>query len=201
MEQPTPEEVLKFWFGELDADGRGRPEVAARWFSKSDAFDAEVRARFGGLHAELAAGRTEGWLDSPRHRLAYVIVLDQLSRNMFRGTPGMFATDALALAQSKEAIALGEDRRLALAERTFLYMPLMHSEVLADQDRCVELFRAFAEELSGELRAAVLNNHSFAVRHRDIVARFGRFPHRNATLGRPSTEEELAFLTQPGSGF
>lgn len=197
----SPEAVLAFWFGELDEQGRAAPDVTARWFKKDDAFDAEIRERFAGLHASLASGEREGWSGSPRERLATIIVLDQLSRNMFRGTPGMFATDPLALAATHEGLERGDDRALRLAERVFFYMPLMHSEALADQERCIELFRALAGELEGEAKKGVENNVEYAVRHRDIVARFGRFPHRNAILGRASSEEELAFLQQPGSSF
>jgi uncharacterized protein (DUF924 family) len=197
----SPEAVLAFWFGELDEQGRAAPDVTARWFKKDEAFDAEIRERFAGLHAALASGERDGWTGSPRARLATIIVLDQLSRNMFRGTPGMFATDPLALAATHEGLERGDDRALRLAERVFFYMPLMHSEALADQERCIELFRALAGELEGEAKKGVENNVEYAVRHRDIVARFGRFPHRNAILGRASSEEELAFLQQPGSSF
>lgn len=174
------EEVLAFWFAD-----------PARWWKKDPAFDAEVRAHFGALHEEIERGAHEDWLGTPRGALAYVIVLDQLSRNMFRGTPRMFASDARALAAAREALDRGHDAALAPAERSFLYMPFMHSEDLADQERCVELFRAAG--LPGQLR--------YAEQHRDIVRRFGRFPHRNEILGRASTDEERAFLAQPGSSF
>lgn len=173
------DEVLRFWFADPD-----------RWWVKDPAFDAEIRDRFGALHAAIERGEHEAWLDTPRGALAYVIVLDQFSRNIFRGTPGMFAADARALAATNAAIARGHDAALSPQERGFLYMPLMHSEALADQDRSVALFGALG---TGQL--------DYAERHRDIVRRFGRFPHRNAILGRASTPEELEFLTQPGSSF
>jgi uncharacterized protein (DUF924 family) len=201
MVPPAAEEVLLFWFGELREDGRAAPEKVARWFRKDPAFDAEIRARFERLHEAVAAGEREGWLATRRGRLAYVIVLDQLSRNMYRDTARAFASDPQALRAARDGIAAGDDRALAFAERDFLYMPFMHAEDVAEQDRCVELFSRFRDELSGELRAAVEHSLSFAVRHRDIVARFGRFPHRNAVLGRASTPEEQTFLQQPGSGF
>ncbi|HLU66013.1 MAG TPA: DUF924 family protein [Kofleriaceae bacterium] len=191
------ERVLDFWLGELDRDGRADRAHAERWWRADPAFDEEVRERFLADHEAVMAGRREGWLEDPRGRVAYVIVLDQLSRNMFRGTPGMFAGDARALAAAREAVDAGLDRDLPHDMRYFLYMPFMHSESLADQDRCVELFRA----LTGEAEPSPGSALDFAIRHRDIVARFGRFPHRNAILGRASTREEQEFLEQPGSSF
>jgi uncharacterized protein (DUF924 family) len=174
------DEVLAFWFAH-----------SSRWFAKDEAFDAEIRQRFLALHDEVERGEHEDWRSTPRGALAYVIVLDQFSRNMFRGTPRSFASDARALAAAHDALSRGFDQALSPEERSFLYMPLMHSEDLADQERCVDLFRALGDAYS----------LGFAVQHRDIIARFGRFPHRNAILGRTSSPEELEFLTQPGSSF
>lgn len=201
MSSREASEVLSFWFGSLDEAGFAAPETSARWFKKDPAFDEEIRSRFGGLHARLAAGDSHGWLDDPRATLAYVIVLDQFSRNAFRDTPGMFASDALALSAARACVNDGGDRALGPQERSFLYMPFMHSEALADQEECVRLFRALADALAGGPKAKIEYNHEYAVRHRDVVARFGRFPHRNRILGRASTEEEAAFLLQPGSSF
>jgi len=196
-----PAAVLSSWFGTQNADGRAADATAARWFKKDPAFDQTLRERFGALHEAIVNGQREAWLETPQGALAYIIVLDQFSRNMFRDGPGMFAADDQALAVAKAAIDQGWDRQLALAERTFLYMPLMHSEQLADQDRCVELFASLRDELDGAARERVGQNHHYAVMHRDIVAQWGRFPHRNALLGRESTPEEIAFLKQPGSSF
>ncbi|NUO53370.1 MAG: DUF924 domain-containing protein [Polyangiaceae bacterium] len=198
---PSSEDVLLFWFGELDEHGLATKDATTKWFMKNPAFDEEVRSRFGDLHAAIARGEKESWLDDPRGRLAYVVVLDQLSRNMFRGDKQMFAADERALAAAAAGVEKGHDHPLACAERIFLYMPFMHSESLDAQDRCVELFRTFADGLSGAAKNQVLNNVDYAVRHRDIVARFGRFPHRNELLGRSSTDEEAAFLKEPGSSF
>jgi uncharacterized protein (DUF924 family) len=197
----TPEELLSFWFGELDEHGHADGEHARRWYMKNEAFDEELRSRFGELHAAVVGGQHEGWLASDRGRLAYVIVLDQLSRNLFRGTGRMFAADARALEVALDGVAAGADRRLRHDERAFLYMPLMHSEEPAVQDRCVELFAAWRDELPPDRRAGVERSLDYAERHRVIVRRFGRFPHRNELLGRTSTPEELAFLAQPGSSF
>ena len=195
------DDVLGYWFGDLSADGRADAPHAQRWWKKDPDVDAEVRERFGALHEAIAGGRHEAWLAGARGALAYVIVLDQFSRNMFRDTSRMFAHDAQALRAALSGIDRGFDRQLAFDERGFLYMPLMHSEELPLQNRCVALFEAFRDELGGTRREQAAGSVDYARRHRDIVARFGRFPHRNGILGRTSTAEELEFLTQPGSGF
>ena len=195
------EEVLGFWFGTLDAEGRATQEIAARWWTKDPAFDQALRDRFGALHEEVLRGEHDDWLASARGRLAAVIVLDQLSRNMFRGSARMFAADDRALAIAEEGIARGQDRELAYAERSFLYLPLEHSEDLVRQERCVELFRTWRDEAPEALRGGIDDSRDYAIAHRDIIRRFGRFPHRNALLGRESTAEELEFLKQPGSSF
>ena len=196
-----PEEVLRFWFGELDGDGMAAPATVKRWWTRDPAFDAEIRVRFGIVQRRIARGEAADWLENPRGRLAAVIALDQLSRNMYRGSGEMFSADETALDIVRAAIDGDDEAHLATAERTFLYMPFMHSERLEDQERCVELFETLAESLEGQARETVKGNVGFAVRHRDIVARFGRFPHRNALLGRASTAEEEEFLKQPGSSF
>lgn len=195
------EEVLAFWFGTLDPEGRAAKEIAARWWTKDPEFDQALRDRFGALHEEVLRGEHDDWLASARGRLAAVIVLDQLSRNMFRGSARMFAADDRALAMAEEGIARGEDRELAYAERSFLYLPLEHSEDLVRQERCVELFRTWRDEAPEALRGGIDDSLDYAIAHRDIIRRFGRFPHRNALLGRESTAEELEFLKQPGSSF
>jgi uncharacterized protein (DUF924 family) len=177
-------EVLSFWFGSDAEYG----VVHKRWFQKDPAFDAEVRRRFLSLHAQLAGN--EEWLDAPRECLARIIVLDQFPRNMFRGTPRAFATDALALAAARHAIASGYDRDWLRVEKIFGYLPFEHSEALADQELACELMRPLGEE-----------QYDYALRHKAIIERFGRFPHRNPILGRESTPEEIEFLKQPGSGF
>lgn len=185
----TSEALLALWFGPLDEAGHADEAHRLRWFRKDASFDRELRERFAALHGEVASGAHERWLATPRGRLAYVIALDQLSRNLFRDSPRAFENDARALAVALEGVDLGVDRKLAHDERSFLYMPLMHSEDLAMQERCVALFAGHPENLS------------FAEQHRDIICRFGRFPHRNAVLGRTSTPQEQEFLREPGSSF
>jgi uncharacterized protein (DUF924 family) len=193
--------VLDFWFGPLDDTGRADAQHAQRWWRKDEAFDARIRDEFGQLHARWSKAEPGPFLAAPRTALALTIVLDQFSRNMFRGTPASFASDARALDVAERAVAAGFDRALPLDHRAFLYMPFMHSEQLAMQDRCVELFSALRDELSGKLREDFEYQLDFAIRHRVIVERYGRFPHRNAILGRTSTEAELEFLKTPGSSF
>jgi uncharacterized protein (DUF924 family) len=195
------EEVLDFWFGELDESGRADAARSARWFRKDAAFDQEIATRFGALHAAVARGERDSWLSSPRGRLAYVIVLDQFSRNMFRDSARAFACDERALHAALAGIERGVDRQLRFEERPFLYMPLMHSEDLANQERCVALFTAYRDEQSGALKTRVAGSLKYAEQHRDIIRRFGRFPHRNALLGRTSTGDEVEFLAKPGSSF
>lgn len=189
----TPESVLDFWFG---APPEGvTAERRTLWFGKSADTDALIRRRFADLHAQARSGALAHWRAEPRSCLAFVIVTDQFPRNLFRGTPDAFATDALALAAAKAALESGFDRSLAPVERVFLYLPFEHSESRADQDRAVALFDALRREPGMD------GFYDYAVAHQRIVARFGRFPHRNEILGRESTPEELAFLKEPGSSF
>lgn len=193
----TPNQVLEFWFP-ADQD-----RANALWWGKDAQLDDEVRARFGPALRAAKAGELDAWASSARGRLALIIVLDQFSRNIHRGDPETYAADDRARALTHEGLALGHDRELEPLQRVFFYLPLEHSESLADQERCVELFRALAAEpeLDEDQRELFANYLDYAVRHRDIVARFGRFPHRNEILGRTSTPEEQAFLTEPGSSF
>jgi uncharacterized protein (DUF924 family) len=180
MIDPKAAEVLRFWFDEHPKD----------WFAKNPAFDVAVRARYLALHEAAAAGLLAHWADDARSGLALVLVLDQFPRNMFRGEARAFQTDALARAAARVILERGWDKAMTRSEQLFAYLPFEHSETLADQDLCCGLMKDFEPEL---LR--------YALRHREIIARFGRFPHRNAVLGRASTPAELAFLEEPGSTF
>jgi uncharacterized protein (DUF924 family) len=186
-------EVLDFWFGPAGSPEYGRPREA--WFRKSDAFDHAIRARFLDLHRQAADGQLQPWRAAPDSLLALIVVLDQFSRNLFRGTSRAFATDAQALAAAQLAVARGYDRLLSPVQRWFVYLPFEHAEDLALQRRCLDLF----EGLRSDPDSA--GSIDYARRHFEIIARFGRFPHRNAVLGRVSTPEEVEFLRQPGSGF
>ena len=199
---PTADDVLAFWYGDLDADGCADATHSASWWKKDLAFDRQIGDRFGALRDAVIAGDVDDWLESPRGRLAAILVVDQFSRNMFRGTPGMYDADPVALWFTVEGLRREHHRSLLLDERLFLVMPLMHAEDLAHQDRCVALFEAeVADAPNDAVRRRAERSLDAAQRHRDIVARFGRFPHRNDILGRPSTDAELDFLLQPGSSF
>ncbi len=186
-------EVLEFWFGREGEPGYG--EFRDTWFRKDPAFDAGVTERFAGLYEEAAAGYLDGWRGEAESCLALVIVLDQFPRNMFRGDGRTHATDAKALETSRYAVEHALDRELPAFQRMFLYMPFMHSENADDQRRSVELFARLAEEPGAP------DVTTYAVGHREIVERFGRFPHRNAILGRRTTPEEAEFLKTEGSSF
>lgn len=190
----TPHDVLDFWFLTPDHPGYGKPR--AEWFRKDAAFDDEIRRCFGNLIATALNGGLEDWCATPEGSLAYILVLDQFTRNVFRDTAEAFGGDALSLSAAVIALDRDFDKALPPIRRWFVYMPLEHAEDLAMQDRCVALFTALVEE-DATFRDAL----DYAVRHRDIVARFGRFPHRNALLGRTSTQEEIEFLKLPGSRF
>ena len=162
------------------------------WFAKSDAFDAELRRRFERQHHEAARGEHADWAADANGALALVLLLDQAPRNIYRGSGHAFATDGLAMRIATEAIAKGFDKAVDPKLRNFFYLPFEHSEALADQDRSVALCRAAADEIGDQ------ESLKWAILHRDIVVRFGRFPHRNAALGRASTPDELAFLEDGG---
>ena len=185
------QDVLDFWLGPLDTRGKSRRE----WFVKDPKLDAEIRERFGEIHERASRRELEMWRLTPESMLALVIVLDQFSRNLYRSHPRAFAQDAHARDCAAEALLREDDLGFLPVERQFLYLPFEHSEDMADQDKAVELFRSLDrfEETRGI--------SEWAEKHRAIVARFGRFPHRNAALGRASSREEQEFLSQPGSGF
>ncbi len=180
MRAVTAQDVLGFWFG---SDRKA-------WFEKNPAFDDEIRRRFLSLYEHGAAGMLSDWRQTPAGCLALVVLLDQFPRNMFRGSARAFAADALALETARQALDLRFDQGLSVDERTFLYLPFEHSESLADQARACELMQPLGNEV-----------YRYAVRHKEIVERFGRFPHRNAALARASTPQEVAFLKEPGSDF
>lgn len=180
----SQKEILEFWFVETSPD---------QWFQKSDAFDHAIRERFLSSYADVLAGVHDEWATTSKGVLALIIVLDQFSRNMFRNTAAAFAADAKALKLAKMAVEAGLDQQLNPTERFFIYLPFEHSENIADQLKSVELFSAIRDEQP--------LGYDYALRHLKVIEQFGRFPHRNAILGRTSSSEELEYLAQPGAGF
>jgi uncharacterized protein (DUF924 family) len=182
-----PSEILEFWF-EGDA-----AELREKWFEKDAAFDT-LCARFTAAIRAARAGRYDHWAATPRGALALIILLDQLSRNVFRGSAEAYAADPHAREIARAMIAAEFDTQLTSVERMFVYLPFEHAETIADQNESVRLYEALRDAL-GE------KSIDYVTRHRDVILRFGRFPHRNAVLGRISTPEEEAYLAQPGAGF
>jgi uncharacterized protein (DUF924 family) len=189
----TPGEILDFWFGREGEEGYG--EFREAWFIKDPEFDREIRDRFESIYEEAAAGRLEHWKDEAQSCLALIILLDQFPRNMFRGDPKTYATDDKAREAARHAVEHAYDRELPPYGRLFVYLPFEHSEDLEDQRFSVELFRGLDAEMGSE---ELLD---YAVRHLEIIERFGRFPHRNEILGRATTPEEAEFLRGPDSSF
>lgn len=196
-----PENILNFWFG----PSGNAAEIAKRqrglWFGKSAANDQAVAEQFAATLLAAAAGQLDHWSGTPRGRLALIIVLDQFPHHIHRGQPQAFAAAPQALTLCLAALTAGDGQQLAPIERVFLYLPLEHAESNAMQERSVLLFEKLVHEAAVDERPLFDDFLSYARKHREVVARFGRFPHRNAILGRPSTDDELAFLKQPGSRF
>lgn len=185
--------VHEFWFGRPDQPGYGA--LRKEWFERDAGFDEAIRARFLDEVEQAARGAYDALVDGAQSAVSLLILLDQFPRNLFRGAARAFAADGLARNWTRRVIGQGWDQALTPVERVFAYLPLEHSESLADQDECVRLFAGLPET---EWRAKTID---YANRHRDVIARFGRFPHRNAALGRISTPAELEYLAQPGAGF
>ncbi|MDN4574562.1 DUF924 domain-containing protein [Pandoraea cepalis] len=191
---PPWQTVLDFWFGRPDAPeyGMERPE----WFRKSDAYDASIRTHFGVLHAQALDGELDDWAQTPLGACALIVVLDQFSRNLFRGHAKAFAGDARALAVARRLVEAGDDQRLPTPQhRVFVYLPFEHDESLESQHLSLALYEPLAKAFG------LVDNLDYARKHAVIIERFGRYPHRNQALGRTSTPEEIAFLKTPGSSF
>ncbi len=177
------DEIIDFWFSE---------PVRRKWWTRDEAFDTEIRRHFATVHELAKREELAGWRATPKGRLAEIIVLDQFSRNLFRNSSEAFAQDELARRLTREAVDCGADLALTPTQRSFLYMPLMHSEAAADHEESMRLFASHSD---------LAFNLDFARKHKEVIDRFGRYPHRNAVLGRESTPQEQLFLQQPGSSF
>jgi len=195
------QEVLLYWFGPLIDEQSVPLDRITFWFGQNDCVDAEIRSRFAHLVEQAEQGHLEHWNSHPRGRLALILLLDQFPRNIFRGTEQAFTYDNKAVNLALEGLVHTQDHSLLPIERVFFYLPLEHSEDLATQERSVELFRSLHKQSKEETQEIFAQFLEYAERHREIIARFGRFPHRNQTLGRQSTEEELEFLKEPNSSF
>jgi len=191
---PDPQEVLDFWFGASGSAGFGQPRSV--WFTKDAAFDRQIAVRFGTALEAALAGGLRAWDATVPGALARIVVLDQFTRNVLRDTARAFAGDAQAREAARALVDTGRDRSLLPVQRAFVYLPFEHAEDAALQDESVRLFARLAQD-----EPACASMHDYALRHQAVIARFGRFPHRNAALGRASTPEEIAFLRQPGSRF
>ncbi|MDI3323510.1 DUF924 family protein [Pontibacterium granulatum] len=189
------EEILQFWFGEM-ADGFPTSDRTALWWGASDETDQLIGELFGALVRQALRGELAAWSESPRARLALIILLDQFTRSIFRSTPEAFSGDGQALALCQSGMERGHDQALEYAERQFFYMPLEHAEDLAVQDESIRCFENLLMEVPPHKKVVAQGSLDFAHQHRDQIARFGRFPHRNRVLGRDSTTEELIFLNQ-----
>lgn len=192
MSVTQPQLILDFWFDVPEGHEHGR--TRSFWFRQSDQTDALIRQRFGVAVEEALRGQFDRWSATPRGTLALILLLDQFTRNIFRGQPRAFAGDARALHWAAALTDAGEDRGLSLHERWFAYLPFEHAESLPLQQRSVELYTVLAAD-------GLAEPLSWAIRHRDVIERFGRFPHRNNIVGRESSAEEVAFLSEPGSRF
>ena len=201
-ELPTPQDVLDYWIGEAATSPEAAGEKNKLWFGKADATDAEIRTRFLEILETLShLPAAESWAArGPRERLAAIIVLDQFSRNLFRNDARAFAQDDLALLLCEDGIALGQDKGLSEAERIFFYLPLEHSEAPENQDHAVAMFKALVEDSRDGFRELTASTLKYAEAHKKVIDQFGRFPHRNAALGRESTADEKEWLAE-GGGF
>lgn len=194
--------IHAFWFGMDPMDDARIAQARSRlWWSKDPANDAAMRDRFADTVAAAGSGRLDGWKASPQGRLALILLSDQFPRNIYRGTPQAFAFDRQAIACCRQGLRHGDHHRLRPIERVFFYLPLEHTESMEDQERAVVLFTELRDTVPIAQRPAFDDFLRFAQRHRDVIRRFGRFPHRNAILDRVSTPQELAFLEEKGSSF
>jgi uncharacterized protein (DUF924 family) len=187
-----PRSVLDFWFS---------PRAKAVWFEKDSAFDEEIRARFGAAVHEAQMGGLRAWEESQTGSLALLILIDQMARNIYRGEAKAFLGDSRARAVAAAAIARDFDKGLPVSRRRFFYLPFEHAEDVVNQDRSIQLFTQLFESATPDERREAEEQLDYAHRHRDIIKRFGRYPHRNEALGRVSTEDEIEFLKKPGSSF
>lgn len=195
------QQILSYWFGDVVDQPELMQQKLAFWYGKNDDVDNDIRQQFG-EHVERASqGDYDDWQKTAEGRLALIILLDQFTRNIYRNTSEVYAADAKALQIAMQGIELGHDQQLQPIHRVFMYMPLEHAEDKLIQQRCVELFEQLANSVPDSQHKLYLNFLDYAIKHQEVVDRFGRFPHRNKLLNRQSTQQEQEFLQQPGSSF
>ncbi len=198
----SPGDVLNFWFDDVAVSPEKLRDRNNFWWNGSEETDRLIASRGLKLLARLASGQAHIWTErGPAERLASIIALDQFTRSIFRDTPYAFENDALALELCKTGLSLDEDKVLSPIKRYFFYMPLMHSENIDDQNTCVTLFENLLEDADDASSDTIQNALNFAIKHRDVIAQYGRFPHRNKALGRTSSQAETEYLSRPGAGF
>ncbi|WP_305043259.1 DUF924 family protein [Geoalkalibacter sp.] len=195
------DEILHFWFAGLEGEGVPPPERLRFWFNGGEQVDGLIRERFAQVVERAGMGEFDDWRQTPRGSLALLVLLDQFPRNMYRDSARAYAYDPKALEICTAGLNIGQDQALNLVERAFFYLPLEHAEDLAMQERSVALFAQLLAEAPPVLREVCSGFYDYALRHQAVIARFGRFPHRNRALGRVSTAAEEEFLRQPGSSF
>lgn len=195
------QDILNFWFADMDSQGNVPSETSMRWYKKDDRLDQYIREHFLADLEAAMRGEYNDWLDQANSRLALIILLDQFSRNLFRNDPRSFTQDEQALQIAIDGLAAKHDQQLLPVERSFFYMPFEHAEDRGMQAQSVELFKQLHAEASEQYKQSFEHSYDYALKHKVIVDRFGRFPHRNKILARQSTDEELQFLTEPNSSF
>lgn len=194
------EVILEYWFGDI-SNGLSPPEKNTLWYQSSEQTDTFIIKHFADIHCKASKGELDAWQQSSRSNLALIIILDQFSRNMFRGSQQAFAYDGRALDVCLQGLGNGLDKNLALIEKLFYYHPLMHAESIRCQEQCVHLLYGLLDGCNDQNRGKVENAIKFANEHRDIIAKFGRFPYRNAVLGRESSMAEIDYLNSGGKRF
>ncbi len=195
------QKVLSFWIGELDSDGNVNDDARSRWFQKNPDFDQEIKQKFEPLVDRASQNQLREWQEESRSSAALVVLLDQFKRNLYRESAKAFESDPLALEVSVQSIQKGYDQELSIYERYFLYMPFMHSEDREVQKESLKLFESLVASSTNSQKKMFESVYEYAVRHKEIVDKFGRYPHRNSWIGRESTSEEIEFLKKKGSSF
>ena len=201
MSNPDIQHVLDFWFSDSELDSPQLDSRMDRWFGASEELDEQIRLDFSELIELATNGQLDGWTETPRGRLALIILLDQFRRNIYRGSVDAYTHDKKALKIAIEGAMAGDHKQLNAVERLFFFMPLQHSELLKIQEKSVSIYNALAESVSGTMHETFLATAQFAELHHDIVAEFGRFPHRNAVLGRPNSSAEATYLSGDSPSF